>query len=696
MLLSRLAHVSQEVAATSARSRKIALLAGLFREAEPDDVPVVIPYLAGRLPQGRIGVGWKVLSRPVAPAGEPSLTVREVDALLTRLGKVSGPGSQTERARLVGELLGACTGDEQRFLFGLLTGEVRQGALDAVAVEGLAQATDAPATDVRRAVMLAGSLQTVAGALLADGPGALERFRLTVGRPVLPMLAHSASSVAEAVGKLGVCAVEEKLDGIRVQVHRDGDTVRVHTRTLDDITDRLPEVTAVARELEGERFILDGEVISFDQDGRPRSFQETAGRVGSRVDVATAAREVPVSPSSSTRSVWTAATCWTSLHRTARGTVPAGPRTPAGAPHPRVGARGPGRRGGVPRRDAGARPRGRRRQGRGRPYSAGRRGASWLKVKPVHTLDLVVLAAEWGHGRRTGKLSNLHLGARTADGGFAMLGKTFKGMTDAMLTWQTARLRELAVEESGYVVTVRPELVVEIAYDGLQRSSRYPAGVTLRFARVIRYREDKRPEDADTVESLLSAHPGYGREGRPQRRTAVVPAHRSGRGGVARSYGRPVLRPARLRGVDGAEGRVRPRRAGLGGGTPRVPGGAGAGAAGRAGRGARGGAAGGRQDRHGVGGGGRSRSGGGRARHLHDGVAAEVGEDGGVPGARPGGVVLPGPGPRGDRLRPERVSRPPGGALVLRRPPALRRPPPRGKVGKHSVPQGGQRCTSPP
>ncbi|MFG2515275.1 ATP-dependent DNA ligase [Streptomyces sp. NPDC048584] len=509
MLLSRLARVSQEVAATSARSRKIALLAELFREAEPDDVPVVIPYLAGRLPQGRIGVGPQVLSRPVAPAGEPSLTVREVDALLTTLGKVSGPGSQAERARLVGELLGACTGDEQRFLFGLLTGEVRQGALDAVAVEGLAQATDAPATEVRRAVMLAGSLQTVAGALLADGPGALERFRLTVGRPVLPMLAHSASSVAEAVGKLGVCAVEEKLDGIRVQVHRDGDTVRVHTRTLDDITDRLPEVTAAARELAGERFILDGEVISYDDDGRPRSFQETAGRVGSRVDVATAAREVPVSP------VFFDALCvdgrdlldlpLTERHAELARLVPEPMRVR------RTLVSGPGDLAAAEEFLAGTLERGHEGvvvKGVDAPYSAGRRGASWLKVKPVHTLDLVVLAAEWGHGRRTGKLSNLHLGARTADGGFAMLGKTFKGMTDAMLTWQTARLRELAVEESGYVVTVRPELVVEIAYDGLQRSTRYPAGVTLRFARVIRYREDKRPEDADTVESLLAAHPG--------------------------------------------------------------------------------------------------------------------------------------------------------------------------------------------
>ncbi|MFJ4556882.1 ATP-dependent DNA ligase [Streptomyces massasporeus] len=508
MLLHRLARVSQEVAATSARSRKTALLAELFRDAEADDVPIVIPYLAGRLPQGRIGVGWKVLSRPVDPAAEPGLTVREVDARLADLAKVSGPGSQAERARLVGELMGAATEDEQRFLLGLLTGEVRQGALDAVAVEGLAQATGAPPADVRRAVMLAGSLQTVAQALLADGPAALDRFRLTVGRPVWPMLAHSASSVAEAVDKLGACVVEEKLDGIRVQVHRDGDTVRLYTRTLDDITDRLPEVTAAALELRGERFILDGEVISFDEAGRPRSFQETAGRVGSRSDVATAARAVPVSPvffdalsvdghdlldlPFAERHAELARLVPEPMR--VRRTLVSGPDDTPTAEEFLAETLKRGHEGVVAKAlDA--------------PYSAGRRGASWLKVKPVHTLDLVVLAAEWGHGRRTGKLSNLHLGARTADGGLAMLGKTFKGMTDAMLTWQTERLQQLAVETDDYVVKVRPELVVEIAYDGLQRSTRYPAGVTLRFARVVRYREDKRPEDADTVETLLAAHP---------------------------------------------------------------------------------------------------------------------------------------------------------------------------------------------
>ncbi|MGW5064299.1 ATP-dependent DNA ligase [Streptomyces sp. NPDC004096] len=508
MLLSRLAQVSREVAATSARSRKIALLGELFRAADPDDVPIVIPYLAGRLPQGRLGIGWKLLGQPVPPAAGPTLSVRDVDDRLTGIGAATGAGSLTARRRLVGELLAAATEDEQRFLVGLLTGEVRQGALDALAVEGLAEATGAVPADVRRAVMLAGSLQTVAQALLADGPAALDRFRLTVGRPVLPMLARTASSVAEAVAKLGACAVEEKLDGIRVQVHRDGDTVRVHTRTLDDITDRLPEVTAAALELAGERFVLDGEVIALDEKGRPRSFQQTAGRVGSRVDVATAAAAVPVSPvffdvlSVDDRDLLDLP--FTRRHAElarlvpepmrVRRTLVEGPEDVPAAEDFLAETLARGHEGVVVKAlDA--------------TYSAGRRGASWLKVKPVHTLDLVVLAAEWGHGRRTGKLSNLHLGARNPDGSFAMLGKTFKGMTDTMLAWQTERLRELAVDDTGWVVTVRPELVVEIAYDGLQRSTRYPAGVTLRFARVVRYREDKRPEEADTVETVLAAHP---------------------------------------------------------------------------------------------------------------------------------------------------------------------------------------------
>ncbi|MEV0442386.1 ATP-dependent DNA ligase [Streptomyces spectabilis] len=510
MLFARVAEVSKEVAATAARSRKVALLSDLFRAAGPADVPLVIPYLAGRLPQGRIGVGWNALKEPVAPAPEPTLAVADVDAALTALAAVAGAGAQAERRRLVQELLGAATADEQRFLFGLLTGEVRQGALDAVAVEGLARATGAPAPEVRRAVMLAGGLTPVARALLERGTDALADFRLTVGRPVQPMLAHSAPTVGEGIDKLGPCAVEEKLDGIRVQVHRDADDVRVYTRTLDDITDRLPELTALAGELAGSRFILDGEVIALDADGRPRTFQEIAGRVGSRLDVAAAAAELPLSPvffdalSVDGQDLLelplrerhaVLARLVPEPMRVRRLTVedPADDAARRAADDFFAATLARGHEGVVLK-------------GLDAPYSAGRRGASWLKVKPVHTLDLVVLAAEWGHGRRTGKLSNLHLGARRPDGTFAMLGKTFKGMTDAMLTWQTERLRELAVSEDGFVVTVRPELVVEIAYDGLQKSSRYPAGVTLRFARVVRYREDKRAADADTVATVLEQH----------------------------------------------------------------------------------------------------------------------------------------------------------------------------------------------
>ncbi|MBP2401806.1 ATP-dependent DNA ligase [Streptomyces syringium] len=508
MLLVDIARVSAQVAATSARSVKISLLAELFRKAEPDEAPIAIPYLAGRLPQRRIGVGWSTLRDAAAPADAPTLTVREVDAALTRIAGVTGKGAQGERKRLVNALMGAATAEEQRFLLGLIGGELRQGALDALAVEGLAAATDAAPADVRRAVMLGGSLGTVARALLAGGPGALADFRLEVGRPVQPMLAHSAKDVDEALDRLGPCAVEEKLDGIRVQVHRDGEAVRVYTRTLDEITERLPELARVARELPVSRAVLDGELIALDATGRPRPFQETAGRVGSRTDVAGAAVTVPLSPvffdllSVDGRDLLELPTA--ERHAELARVVPeplrvrrlvvadpadAGARTAAREFAAEVLRRG---HEGVVAKALDA------------PYSAGRRGASWLKVKPVHTLDLVVLAAEWGHGRRTGKLSNLHLGARRADGSFAMLGKTFKGLTDVLLAWQTERLRELALSDDGFVVTVRPELVVEIAFDGVQRSTRYPEGVTLRFARVLRYREDKTAEEADTVESVLA------------------------------------------------------------------------------------------------------------------------------------------------------------------------------------------------
>ncbi|MEU2183819.1 ATP-dependent DNA ligase [Streptomyces thermolilacinus] len=509
MLLARLADVSEQVAATPARSRKIAVLADLFSATPPAEVPLVIAYLAGRLPQGRIGVGWSTLKEQVPPADHATLTVAGTDAALTALAGVSGQGSQTERRRRVRDLMAAATAPEQRFLLRLLTGEVRQGALDAIALEGVAKAAHAPAADVRRAVMLDGSLPRVAAALLAEGPTALERFRLKVGTPVQPMLAHTAKSVADALATLGPCVVEEKLDGIRIQVHREGDDVRIYTRSLDEITDRLPEVVAVARDIVGDTLVLDGEVIALDAAGRPVAFQETASRVGSRVDVATAAAARPVSPVFFDVLAADGAVLLDLPGRErhaelarlvpepmrVRRTVVTDPADPAQRDAAEAFFTDTLDRGheGVLVKALDA------------PYSAGRRGRSWLKVKPVHTLDLVVLAAEWGHGRRTGLLSNLHLGARAADGTFVMLGKTFKGLTDTMLRWQTDRLRELAVSDDGFAVRVRPELVVEIAYDGLQRSPRYPAGVTLRFARVLRHRPDKPAAQADTIEQVLAS-----------------------------------------------------------------------------------------------------------------------------------------------------------------------------------------------
>ncbi|MFD4870958.1 ATP-dependent DNA ligase [Streptomyces sp. NPDC058412] len=510
MLLADVARVSREVAETSARSRKTALLAELFAAAPPEEAGLVISYLSGRLPQGRPGIGWRALSQEIEPAADPALTVRDVDTAVGELATVSGAGSVERRGRILADLLGRATAAEQAFLRSLLSGEVRQGALDAVALEGVAAAAGVPAAALRRAVMLDGSLPRVAVAVLGEGEEALRTVTLRVGQPVQPMLAGTAKSVAEALAALGPCAVEEKLDGIRVQVHRDGDDVRVYTRSLDEITGRLPEVAELARSLPGERFILDGEVIGRAADGRPVPFQEIASRVGSRVDVEAARRTLPVVP------------CFFDVLAAGENVLldlPVRERyealaalVPESARVRRLVVEDPGAQA-AEAEEFWAETLRRGHEGvvvkaLDSAYAAGRRGKHWLKVKPVHTLDLVVLAAEWGHGRRTGLLSNLHLGARAADGTYAMLGKTFKGLTDEMLRWQTGALRALATSDDGFTVRVRPELVVEIAYDGLQRSPRYPAGVALRFARVLRHRPDKEAEQADTVETVLGEGSG--------------------------------------------------------------------------------------------------------------------------------------------------------------------------------------------
>ncbi len=499
MLLAELAEVSRTVAATSARLAKIDALASALRSATPDEAPIVVAYLSGELPQRQIGVGWAALRSAPPPAAAPSLTVADVDQAFSRIGAQGGKGSAAERKRLIGEVLGAATGDEQYFLVRLLSGELRQGALDGVMTEAVARAAGVPVAQVRRAVMLRGSLPAVAGAALSGGSAALAGFGLLVGQPLKPMLAASEPSIEEALAKIGgPAAVEWKLDGIRVQAHLEGGTVRLFTRTLDDITARLPEVVAALAALPVRSAVFDGELIALRPDGRPYAFQDTSARAASD-----AAPENPVPLSVFLFDV---------LHLDGTDLIdlPDEQRhealakvVPAGMLMPRL-VTGDADEATAFFKDAVARGHeGVVVKALTAPYAAGRRGAGWIKVKPRHTLDLVVLAVEWGHGRRQGWLSNLHLGARDpVTGGWVMLGKTFKGLTDELLTWQTERLLELEDHRDDWTVYVRPELVVEIAFDGVQRSPRYPGGVALRFARVLRYREDKLAAEADTIDMV--------------------------------------------------------------------------------------------------------------------------------------------------------------------------------------------------
>lgn len=498
ILLSDVVETSAELAATRSRKAKTATLAALLSRVAPssdEEVRTVTSYLAGSLRQRRTGLGWRSLSDLPPPAGEPTLTVGEVHEAFEHIAGLSGPGSSAARAAATAALFGRATAQEQPWLRGLVTGEVRQGALDSLVQEGLAAAGGVPIAAVRRAAMMAGSTVAVAPAALAGGEEALAAFGLEVMRPVLPMLASSATTVEAAMAKAGPpVAIDTKLDGIRIQVHRRGEDVVVATRSLELITDRLPEVVAVARALPATSFVLDGEVLALDDAGRPRPFQETASRTASAEGVHLTpyffdvlhldGEDLVDSPAS--RRLAALERLVPPEHLVAR--LETDDVAEAEAFVADVLARG--HEGVVVKHLAAA-------------YDAGRRGSAWVKVKPVHTLDLVVLAVEWGSGRRRGWLSNIHLGARDASGeGFVMLGKTFKGMTDEMLAWQTERFLELETHREGHVVHVRPEQVVEIAIDGLQRSTRYPGGLALRFARVVRYRDDKRAEEADTIETV--------------------------------------------------------------------------------------------------------------------------------------------------------------------------------------------------
>ncbi|MEP7089294.1 MAG: ATP-dependent DNA ligase [Nocardioidaceae bacterium] len=511
MLLADLVAASREVGATRSRKAKIATLATALAGAAPDEVETVTAYLSGVLRQRRTGLGWRSLSDLPRPATTSTLTVGEVHHAFAELGEVAGAGSQGRRAALAGALFGRATADEQAYLRGLVGGELRQGALDGLVVEAVAVAAGVAAPAVRRASMFAGSTLPVAAAVLSGGADALAAFALRPGRPVRPMLASSAHDVDEAMrmaaGAGGTVAVDTKLDGIRVQVHKHDGRVRVFTRSLEDVTDRVPEVVEAVAALPAASLVLDGETIALGHDGRPRPFQETGARTASRLDVEALRARVPLTTY-----------FFDVLHIDGEDLLDApgrerfnrlGEVLPPSLVVPRVLTADPGEARRLFTEVVASGHEGVVVKGLEGPYEAGRRGAAWVKVKPRHTLDLVVTAVEWGSGRRQGWLSNIHLAARDPDtGGFVMLGKTFKGMTDDMLAWQTERFLALEVSRSAHVVTVRPEQVVEVGFDGLQRSSRYPAGLALRFARVLRYREDKTAAEADTVATVRSMHLG--------------------------------------------------------------------------------------------------------------------------------------------------------------------------------------------
>ena len=514
MRLARIVEVSLEVAATRARSRKITLLADAIRALSGDEFDPGIAFLAGEPRQARLHLGpAAVYGTEVDAADRPSLTILAVDGALQAIAEVaSGSGSRTRRIERFRDLLARATPDEQTWLRALVLRELRQGALEGLLVQAIARAADVEESTVRRAAMLSGDLRATASAALEGGQEALDAFRLQVGAPLLPMLAASATDVDGALVGLGEVAVDAKLDGARIQVHRDGRDVAVFTRNLLEVTGRVPEVVELALALPVTSVVLDGEVLTLDPDGRPRAFQDTMQRFGSQ-EPAAIARDVALHPR-----------FFDILHLDGQDVIDDPLRTRLDALRRAVPDRwridqlvtdDPERVREFLRTTLAAGHEGVMVKDLDTPYAAGRRGAGWRKLKPVHSLDLVVLAAEWGSGRRRGWLSNLHLGcradatdARNDTDGFVMLGKTFKGLTDEVLAWQTEALLARETHREGHVLEVRPELVVEVALDGVVRSSRYPGGLSLRFARVRRYRPDKSPDEADTLATVRAIHRG--------------------------------------------------------------------------------------------------------------------------------------------------------------------------------------------
>ena len=502
MLLRDVVTTSRRVAETSRRLEKIDLLATLLKQLTSDEAETVVAFLSGSTRQGRIGIGYATLRDASAPpAGEPGLEVRDVDNTLESLTGVAGRGSELQKRALLHSLFARATTAEQDFLKGLLLGDLRQGALEGLMLEALAVASGVSPAILRRAVMMAGDMGRVARSVFESGLAGLDQYTVQLFRPVQPMLAQTAEDVGAALGEMGAAALEFKFDGARVQVHKAGEDVQAYTRKLNNVTSAVPEIVEAVRGLPAKELILDGEVLSLTPEGCPQPFQVTMRRFGRKLDLERMRAELPLYP------------FWFDLlyldgqslmdEPQARRFQALQELSPEGSLVPHTVTADPARgaeflyealkRGheGIMAKETGS------------TYAAGARGQSWLKIKKVHSLDLVILAAEWGNGRRQGWLSNLHLGARdTINGGFAMLGKTFKGLTDEMLAWQTAELLKIEIGRDNYTVFVEPKLVAEIAFGDIQISPRYPSGLALRFARVKRYRLDKGAADANTFQTV--------------------------------------------------------------------------------------------------------------------------------------------------------------------------------------------------
>jgi DNA ligase-1 len=504
MLLSGLVECVGRVRATPRKLEKVALLADVLRQTRGREAELAALYLTGSLPQGRIGVGWSTVHAALsaAPVGGEPLTLLDVDRMCEAVVGESGAGSAGKRMAAVRGLFARASAEERRFLVELFMGEVRQGALEGVLLDAIARASGLPAGDVRQAAMYSGNIGLVARAALEEGAAGLARFSLQLLSAVAPMLASPADDVEAALGRLGPAAFEYKVDGARIQVHKAGDEVRVFTRHLQDASSRVPEVVEWARGLPARELVVEGEAIALRPDGRPYPFQVTGSRFGRSKDVEAARRSVPLS-----------FFLFDCLYLEGEGPLVSLPYAerferlgrivPAASVLPRIVTGDQDEADRFLHQALSAGHEGLMAKSLAAPYAAGQRGFNWLKLKSAHTLDLVVLAVEWGSGRRRGWLSNLHLGARdTESGQFVMLGKTFKGLTDEMLRWQTEKLQSLEVRRDEMTVYVRPELVVEIAFSDVQESSRYPAGMALRFARVKRYRPDKPASEADTLSTV--------------------------------------------------------------------------------------------------------------------------------------------------------------------------------------------------